>query len=89
MKLELEAIGWRTAPGCNTVTEVSKTAGPGAPKCLVPGAPHLAVFEMWVSHVDAATPPKLDKSFWKTARFTMPEPKDRYQTASAASCGPA
>jgi uncharacterized protein (DUF4415 family) len=27
--------------------------------------------------IDFSDVPKLDKSFWKTARLTMPEPKDR------------
>lgn len=27
--------------------------------------------------IDFSDIPKLDKSFWKTARLTMPEPKDR------------
>jgi uncharacterized protein (DUF4415 family) len=33
--------------------------------------------EMRDEDIDDSDIPKLDKSFWKTAKLTMPEPKDR------------
>ncbi len=33
--------------------------------------------EMRDEEIDDSDIPKLDKSFWKTAKLTMPEPKDR------------
>ena len=41
------------------------------------GATDKRLREMRDADIDFSDIPKLGKSFWKTARLTMPEPKDR------------